>query len=75
MMLNNKKLESAVGMRQMKCTILMVNNLGIGIGLLQSILADTDSLSTRQKDGTLQLNLTWRSLIGFECLQIAMGNP
>ena len=74
-MLQNKKCESMVGMRQMKCAILMINNLGIGINLLQAILADTDGLSSRLRDGTLQLNLTWRSLIGFECLQIATANP
>jgi hypothetical protein len=52
-----------------------MNNLGIGINLLHFILIETDSLITRGKDGSTNLNLTWKSLIGFECLAIAFNNP
>ena len=75
-MLVSKQLgHSALGMRLMKCAILIVNNLGCGFNLLRSIIADTDSFVTQNKDGTCSANLTWRALIGFECLQLALSNP
>lgn len=62
-------------MRLMKCAILIVNNLGCGFNLLRSLIADSDSFVTQAKDGTYSANLSWRALIGFECLQLALANP
>ena len=62
-------------MRLMKCSILVMNNLNIGLNLLQYILNETDSILVKGKDGQTQMNLTWKSLIGFECLAIAFNNP
>ncbi len=36
----------------MKLTILIINNLGIGINLLNYILQETDNIFVRNKDGT-----------------------
>jgi hypothetical protein len=36
----------------MKLTILIINNLGIGINLLSFILQETDGIAVRAKDGT-----------------------
>jgi hypothetical protein len=59
----------------MKSAILIVQNLGIGINLLQPIIAEADTLSAKSKDGTQLLLPSWKSLIGFECLQLAISNP
>ena len=59
----------------MKCAILIINNLGIGLNLLRPLLADAESLLQRHKDNSVSLNLNWRSLIGFECIQIVISNP
>ena len=37
-------------------------------------MAEADTLAVKSKDGTLLLSPSWRNLIGFECLQIAIGN-
>ena len=52
-----------------------MNNLNIGINLLQHILNETDSIISKGKDGQIQVTLTWKSLIAFECLAIAFNNP
>jgi hypothetical protein len=62
-------------MRLMKCSVLIINNLGIGINLLQHILTEADSLIGKAKDGSIILTLNWRSLIGFESLAILLNNP
>lgn len=59
----------------MKLTILIINNLGIGINLLNYILQETDNIFVRNKDGTQNLNLTWRNLIAFEGLALILNNP
>jgi hypothetical protein len=59
----------------MKCSIMIMNNLGIGINLLSHILTETDGLVIKSRDGSINLNLTWKSLIGFECLAIVLNNP
>ena len=64
-----------MGVRQMKCAILIINNLGIGLNLLRPLLADAESLLSKNKDNSVSLNLNWRCLIGFECLQIVISNP
>jgi len=73
-MLASKQLSSLIGLRQMKCAIFIIQNLQVGTNLLQHILAEADTLAIKSKDGTLLLAPSWRSLIGFECLQIAIGN-
>jgi hypothetical protein len=64
-----------MGVRQMKCAILIINNLGIGLNLLRPLLADAESLLSKNKDNSVSMNLNWRCLIGFECLQIVISNP
>ena len=59
----------------MKLSVMVINNLGIGVNLLNNILQETDSFCTKNKDGNIIVNLTWHSLIGFECLAIVMNNP
>ena len=59
----------------MKCAILIINNLGVGLNLLRPILADAETFTSRSKDGSYHVNLTWRCLIAFECLQIVISNP
>ena len=64
-----------IGVRLMKCAILIINNLGVGLNLLRPILADAESFTQRHREGNVTLNLNWRALIGFECLQVAVSNP
>ena len=64
-----------IGVRLMKLTILIINNLGIGINLLTFILQDTDGIFVRGKDGFQQLNLSWRNLIAFEGIALMFNNP
>lgn len=60
----------------MKLSVLIINNLGVGINLLTYILQETDSIILRNtKDGSSQLSLSWKSLIGFESLAIILSNP
>jgi hypothetical protein len=59
----------------MKCAVMIINNLGIGIHLLQHILVEADGIIGKSKDGSQVLNLNWRSLIGFECIAILFNNP
>lgn len=59
----------------MKCATLIINNLGVSLNLLRTILADAEAFTSKHKDGTVSVNLTWRSLIAFECLQIVISNP
>jgi hypothetical protein len=68
-------LEYTLGVRLMKLTILTINNLGVGINLLGYILQETDGIIQRTKDGSQILNLSWRSLIGFEGLALLLSNP
>lgn len=70
----SKNNEYIIGMRLMRCSIMIMNTLGIGINLLNYILNETDGLIGRAKDGSIILNLTWKSLIGFECLAIVLNN-
>jgi len=75
LMFKAKPTEYIIGMRLMKCSILVMNNLGIGINLLNYILLETDGIVAKGKEGSISMNLTWRCLIGFECLTIALSNP
>lgn len=59
----------------MKLSVLIINNMGVGINLLTYILQETDSIFLRNKDGSAQLSLSWKSLIGFESLAIILSNP
>ena len=68
-------LDYAIGVRLMKLSILIINNLGIGLNLLSFILQETDSIFARAKDGSTQLNLSWKSLLAFEGLALVLGNP
>jgi hypothetical protein len=43
--------EYIIGMRMMKCSIMIINNLGIGVNLLQHILVETDNFIAKSKDG------------------------
>jgi hypothetical protein len=45
-------LDYTIGVRLMKLTILIINNLGIGINLLTYILQETENIFVRTKDGT-----------------------
>ena len=58
----------------MKCAILIVQNVNKGINLLSHILIEAETLAQKAKDGTLLIVPSWRNHIGFECLQIAIGN-
>lgn len=58
----------------MKCAILIILNLQVGLNMLQHIVAVADTLVVKSKDGTLLIAPSWKNLIGFECLQIAIGN-
>ena len=59
----------------MKCATLIINNLSVSINLLRTILADAEACTSRSRDGAISVNLTWRCLIAFECLQIVVSNP
>lgn len=74
-MLTQKNVPSTIGMRLMKCATLIINNLGVSLNLLRSILADAEAFTSRARDGTVGINLNWRSLIALECLQIVISNP
>ena len=37
--------QSSIGMRLMKCSTLIINNLGVGLNLLRTILADAESFT------------------------------
>ena len=67
--------QSAFGMRLMKCATLIINNLGIGINLLRTILNDAEAFTNTNRDGSISVNLNWKCLIAFECLQIVISNP
>ena len=70
---------------------LIINNLGVSINLLRTIklfsqdhfclkflhtiLSDAEACTSRSKDGVISVNLNWRCLIAFECLQIVISNP
>lgn len=66
-------------MRLMKLTILVINYLGIGVNLFNYILLETDNFNVQSKgkssDTQSTMNLNWKSLIGFECVAIALNNP
>ena len=62
-------------MRLMKCATLIINNLGVSINLLRTLLSDAEACTSRSKDGIISVNLNWRCLIAFECLQIVISNP
>lgn len=68
-------------MRLMKCSILVINFLGIGVNLFTHILSETDNFLISNKfgksnnDTQANMNLNWKSLIGFECVAIALNNP
>jgi hypothetical protein len=68
-------LEYQIGVRLIKLSVLIINNLGIGINLLGYILQETDNLVVRAKDGTQVFNLSWRTLLAFEGIAIILGNP
>lgn len=74
-MYKQKQTEYIVGMRIMKLSIMVINNLAIGINLLSYIIQETDGFLVRTKDGSIAANLNWKSLIGFECIAIVMNNP
>ena len=50
-MIKAKNQEYIISMRLMKSSILIMNNMGIGINLLQYILNETDSIVGKGKDG------------------------
>ena len=58
----------------MKCAILIITNCNKGINLLNHIIQEAETLIQKAKDGTLLVAPNWRNLIGFECLQVAVGN-
>ena len=74
-LLQQKAAQSGIGMRLMKCATLFINNLGVSLNLLRPILADAEAFTSRHRDGTISVNLNWRCLIAFECLQIVISNP
>ena len=38
-------------------------------------MADADSMTIKQKDGSFKFDFNWRGLVAFECLQVAISNP
>lgn len=75
-MFKNKQMqqEYIVGMRLMKTTIRIINNLGIGVNLFIHILSEADLQSGGKNKGG-ENNLTWKSLVAFECIAISLNNP
>lgn len=59
----------------MKCATLIINNLGVGVNLLRTILIDAEAFTHTSRDGSISVNLNWKSLIAFECLQVVVSNP
>jgi hypothetical protein len=59
----------------MRLAILIVSNLGSGFSLLRQLLSDADSLTVKQKDGSLKFEFNWRGLVAYECLQVAISSP
>ena len=59
----------------MKCATLIINNLGVGLNLLRTILQDAEAFTHQSKDGSISINLNWKCLIALECLQIVISNP
>ena len=73
---SKQPLEYIVGMRMMKCSILIINYLGIGVNLFSHILSETDNfLSGAKQSKSNDLNLSWKNLIAFECVAISLNNP
>ena len=65
-----------IGVRLMKLSILIINNLGIGVNLMNLILFETEAvLAKSSKDSHQSMHLTWKSLLAFEGLAIVMNNP
>lgn len=62
-LLQVKQVNSMLGVRELKLAILIINNLGSGFSLLRQIMADADSLTVKQKDGSFKFDLNWRGLI------------
>jgi hypothetical protein len=67
-------LDYHIGVRMMKLSILIINNLGIGVNLMNLILSETEGIFSKQSKEP-QMHLTWRSLLAFEGLAIIMNNP
>lgn len=63
-----------IGLRLMKSTILIINNLGIGVNLFSHILCETDFHATGKNKGQ-EISLSWKNLIAYECVAIALNNP
>jgi hypothetical protein len=74
-LLQAKQVNSMLGVREMKLSILIINNLCCGFSLIRQILADADSLTVKQKDGSFKFDLNWRGMIACECLQLVISNP
>ena len=74
-LLQVKQINSILGVREMKLAILIIDNLGCGFGLLRQLLVDAESLTVKQKDGSIKFEFNWRGLIAYECLQVAISNP
>jgi hypothetical protein len=58
----------------MKLAILVVSNLGVGVHLMNPILAELEKFSQKGKDGSYHFQLNWRSLISFECVNHILSN-
>lgn len=70
-----KQVSSILGVRELKLAILIITSLGSGFSLLRQLLADAESLTVKQKDGSFKFDFNWRGLVSFECLQVAVSNP
>jgi hypothetical protein len=44
-MMQNKQVSSLIGLRQMKCAIFIIQNVGRGINLLNHILGEAETLA------------------------------
>jgi hypothetical protein len=64
-----------LGVREMKLSILIINNLCCGFSLMRQILTDAESLTAKQKDSSFKFDLNWRGMIACECLQLVVSNP
>lgn len=74
-LLKQKPMEYALQVRLLKMTVLLINNLGVGLHLLPFILQETDGIFTRTREGQPSITCTWRSQLAFEGLASTLANP
>lgn len=74
-LLKQKPTDYTLSVRLLKLTVLLINNLGVGLHLLVHILQETDGIFTRTREGQPTITCTWRSQLAFEGLAATLANP